>query len=165
MTRNVTNGMLCSGPQHYFEDFPVGRIFDHAWGRTINEAEAVEFSTMALHFNRIYFDRPYAMSLGFRDIVVNPLLVYNTVMGLSVHDLTEGRGPFLGMRGLRFGATVYPGDTITASSEVIGRRESRSHPGWGIVTWRSIGRKQEGDVVVNYQRTNLSRMNPNGEEN
>jgi acyl dehydratase len=163
MTTDVSSRLLRSGPQHWFEDFALGRVFDHAWGRTMNEAETVEFSTMTLHFNRIYFDRPYARGLGFRDIVVNPLLVYNTVMGLSVNDLTEGRGPFLGMQNLRYGVPVFPGDTLTASSEVVARRESDSRPGWGIVTWHSTGRNQDGEVVVDYQRTNLSRKNPNGE--
>lgn len=165
MTADVPSGVLRSGPQHFFEDFQVGRVFDHAWGRTINEAETVEFSTMTLSLNRIYFDRPHAVSLGFRDIVVNPLLVYNIVMGLSVHDLTEGRGPFLGMENLRFEAQVHPGDTITASSEVVGQRESDSRPGWGIVTWQTTGHNQDGNVVVAYQRTNLSRKTPsNGEK-
>jgi acyl dehydratase len=34
-------------------------------------------------------------------------------------------------------------------------RESEKRPQFGIVTWRTEGRNQKGEVVVSYQRTNL----------
>ena len=72
---------------HYFEDFEVGHIFKHHWGRTINEGDNSLFSSVTMNFNPIYFNREYAKSMGFRDVVVNHMLVMNVVFGLSVEDL------------------------------------------------------------------------------
>jgi itaconyl-CoA hydratase len=89
---------------------------------------------------------------------VNPLLVFNAVFGLSVEDLSEGGGPFLGVDACRFLAPVYVGDTLTARSTVVSRRPSRGQQGMGIVTWQTEGRNQHGERVIEFRRTNLVRM-------
>ena len=43
-----------------YEDFEVGRVFRHHWGRTITESESTLFSTLTLHFNPHYFNAEYA---------------------------------------------------------------------------------------------------------
>jgi acyl dehydratase len=83
------------------------------------------------------------------------MLVLCTVVGLSVEDLSEAGGPFLGVDEARFHRPVYPGDTLSASSEVVSARESDSRPGFGVITWHTEGRNQRGEVVVDYRRTNL----------
>ena len=83
-----------------YEDFEPGRVFKHHWGRTITEAESTLFSTLTLHFNPHYFNAAYARAHGHPGIVVNPLLVFTTVFGLTVEDLSEGGGPFLGVNEL-----------------------------------------------------------------
>jgi len=92
---------------------------------------------------------------GMIVMVVDPLLVLCTVIGLSVEDLSEAGGPFLGVEDVEFLRPVHPGDTITARSRVVSRRESESRPGFGIVTWETEGRNQRGEAVVSYRRTNL----------
>ena len=64
------------------------------------------------------------------------MLVLCTAVGLSVEDLSESGGPFLGIDDCVFLRPVYPGDTITAISRVVRMRTSASKPGVGIVTWR-----------------------------
>jgi itaconyl-CoA hydratase len=142
----------------FYEDFEEGRSFQHHWGRTLTDFDTVWFSTTTMNFNRLYFDAEHARANGHPGLVVNPLLVYNVVLGLSVEDLTEAGGPFLGVDGLRFGTPVYPGDTVTAGSVVVSRRPSASRPGWGIVEFHTTGRNQRGETVVDYHRRNLSRM-------
>ena len=88
-------------------------------------------------------------------MVVDPLLVLCTIVGLSVEDLSEGGGPFLGVDELTFHRPAYPGDTLTASSTVVSARESESRRGFGIVTWQTEGRNQRGELVVDYRRSNL----------
>ena len=88
-------------------------------------------------------------------MVIDPLLVLCTVVGLSVEDLSEAGGPFLGVNDVEFHLPVYPGDTLTAHSTVVSLRESEKRPTFGIVTWRTEGRNQKGETVVSYQRTNL----------
>ena len=99
--------------------------------------------------------KSYAKEQGHDDLVVDPLLVLATVIGLSVEDLSEAGGPFLGVNDVNFEAPVYPNDTVTCSSEVLDKRESKSRTDSGIVTWRTTAVNQKGDVVVTYQRTNL----------
>ena len=140
-----------------FEDFEIGRVFDHHWGRTINAGDNSLFTTLTLYYNPICFNAPYAAAEGHRAIVVNPFLVFNTVFGMTVEDLSEGGGPFLGVDALTFHAPVYVGDTLTAQSTVVDRRCSKGHPDMGIVTWHTEGTNQDGTLVVDYRRTNLVR--------
>lgn len=138
-----------------FEDFEVGQIFDHHWGRTINSGDNSLFSSMTLHFNPTYFNAEYAKAQGHDRIPVNPLLVFNTVLGLSVEDLSEAGGPFVGVNDCVYHATVYEGDTITAKSTVIGKRTSNKFPNMGIVSWSTEGVNQKGALVIAFKRSNL----------
>ncbi len=140
---------------HAFEDFREGLVFEHHWGRTLNEGDNSLFATIALRFLPLYFNAEYARAHGHPGVVIDPLLVLCTVVGLSVEDLSEAGGPFLGVEDVEFLRPVHPGDTLTARSRVVSRRESESRPGFGIVTWETEGRNQRGEAVVSYRRTNL----------
>ena len=138
-----------------FEEFRTGREFAHHWGRTLTEGDNALFTTVTLAYNPLYFNREYARSEGHPAVVINPMLVLCTVVGLSVEDLSEAGGPFLGVDELTFHRPVYPGDTLSARSNVVATRDSDSRPEFGIVTWHTEGRNQRGEVVVDYMRSNL----------
>jgi len=142
---------------HLYEDFFVGQKFNHHWGRTILDSDTVLFSTLTLSFVPQYFNRPYAEALGHPDMVVNPHLVFNVVLGLTVEDCSEIGGPFLGVFDLKYMTPVYPGDTLTAESETTECRVSESNPANGIVTWYSKGFNQKSECVVEFRRSNLVR--------
>lgn len=144
-----------------YEEFHVGQTFTHHWGRTILESDAITFTTLTLAFVPLYFNREYARAHGHPDIVVNPLLVLNTVLGMSVQDCSEGGGFFLGLRDLIYHAPVYPGTTITARSETIEVRPSSSRPEYGVVTWRTRGFDGER-CVLSFIRSNLLQRNGGG---
>jgi itaconyl-CoA hydratase len=141
---------------HFFEDFTVGHVFKHHWGRTVNEGDNSLFTTVTMNFNPIYFNRPYARSMGYRDIVVNHMLVLNVVFGLSVEDLSERAIAHLGYEKLKFLDTVYPGDTLTSQSEVLEKRDT-SRPDRGVVKFRTTGFNQDGRKVLEYERPVLVR--------
>lgn len=143
---------------HLYEDFFEGQAFEHHWGRTITETDNTLFSTLTISANPLYFNREYAKAHDHRDIVVNPLLVFNVVFGLSVEDLSEIGGPFLGVFELTYHEPVYPGDTITAQSKTLEKRLSRGNPANGIVTWATQGFNQHERLVVDYKRSNLVRL-------
>jgi acyl dehydratase len=145
--------LLCKG--HVLPDFTVGRVFEHERRKTVLESENALFTTLTLHYNPAYLDREHARALGFRDIVVNPLLVLNIAFGISVEDLSEGGGPFLGIEDVEFGPAVYAGDTLSARSTVVSSRPSGSHPLYGVVTWRTEGFNQRAECVVRFERSNL----------
>ncbi len=138
-----------------FEDFEQGQVLWHHWGRTITSGDNALFSTATCNWNPLHLNAEYARALGHPDVVVNPMLVLCTVVGLSVEDLSEAGGPFLGMQDVVFHQPLYPGDTLTAGSEVVSAVGSSSRPRDGIVTWRTEARNQHGELVVSYRRTNL----------
>lgn len=146
---------------NYFEDFTEGQEFEHHWGRTINEGDNSLFTTLTMNANPTYFNEEYAEELGFDGVVVNHLLAFNVVFGMSVQDLSEAGGAFLGIEDLEFHETVYPGDTLYADSTVVSKRESESRPHQGIVTWHTQGTRGDGKLVLEYERTNLiAKRNP-----
>jgi itaconyl-CoA hydratase len=146
-----------------YDDFQLGQVFEHHWGRTLNEGDNTLFSTLTLSFNPLYFNAPYARAHGHHQVVVNPMLVFLTVFGLSVEDLSEAGGLFLGVDNLTFHRRVYPGQTLVARSTVVDKRESTSRPGHGIVTWHTegfmfedaSGNAGEQALVVDFRRSNL----------
>ncbi|HTY55906.1 MAG TPA: MaoC family dehydratase [Candidatus Binataceae bacterium] len=138
-----------------YEDFEMGRVFQHHWGRTINEGDNSLFTTLTLNYNPLYFNTQYAEAHGHPGIVVNAMLVFLTVFGLSVEDLSEAGGLFLGVDDLKFHKPVYPGETLTARSKVVDKRESTSRPDNGIVTWHTEGFNSRGELVIDFRRTNL----------
>jgi itaconyl-CoA hydratase len=145
---------LMAKGRHY-EDFAVGQVFVHHWGRTLTDGDNALFSTATCNWNPMHLNAEYARSHGHPDVVVNPMLVLCTVVGLSVEDLSEAGGAFLGLEDCCFHRPVHPGDTLTATSVVVEARESASRPDAGVVTWRTEGRNQRDEVVVEYVRTNL----------
>jgi len=137
-----------------YEDFFVGQTFDHHWGRTLRASEATLFSNLTLNFNPLYFNKIYAAELGHPETPVNPAFVFTLVLGLSVEDLSEVGGAFLGVDDLEYGVPVYPDDTITATSTVLALRESSSSRKTGIATWHTQGFNQRGERVITFKRTN-----------
>ena len=140
-----------------FHDFEVGEVIHHHWGRTITEADAIAFCHLTLAYNPLYFNAEYAKALGHPGIVVNPQLVFNVILGLSVEVCSEGLGgPFLGVYDLSYLEPVYPGDTLTAVSQTAAMRESESTEGRGVITWSNEGFNQHGRKVIEFRRSNLA---------
>jgi itaconyl-CoA hydratase len=140
---------------NHFEDFELGHVYHHHWGRTLNDGDNTLFSTLTLSFNPLYFNVDYARTHGHGGSVLNPMLIFLTVFGLSVEDLSEAGGLFLGVDDLKFHRTVYPGETLIARSTVLDKRESASRPESGIVSWHTEGHNSRGDLVIDFRRTNL----------
>lgn len=138
-----------------FEDFEVGQVLEHHWGRTLTEADNVAFCTAMCCWNPMYLNAAFARAHGHPDVVINPMLVLCTAVGLSVEDLSEAGGPFLGLEACQFHRPVFPGQTIAARSTVVDKRESRSRPSMGIVTWSTEVRNDSDQLVAGYRRTNL----------
>src|SRR5512144_1872245 len=137
-----------------FEDFAVGQVFVHHWGRTFTAADNTTFTTTMCCWLPMYLNVPYALTQGHPSTVINPMFVLCTVVGMSVEDLSEGGGAFLGLDDCNFHRPVYPGDTLVARSTVVSSRPSQSRPG-GIVSWLTEAHDQDGGLVVDFVRTNL----------
>ena len=141
-----------------YEDFSVGQRLLHHWGRTLTEADNALFCSATCNWHPMYLNAVFAEAHGHKREVLHPMLVLCTIVGLSVEDLSEAGGPFLGVEDCTFRVPVYPGDTLTANSTVLNKRTSSSRPGVGIVTWRTEGRNQRDDLVIDFTRSNLVRF-------
>lgn len=135
-----------------FEDYAVGTVLRHPFGRTIIEADNVWFTNITMNMNPVHFDGHYAAQTEFGKPLVNSTFTLALVTGLSVADLDHAYAN-LGWDEVRLPAPVYVGDTIYAQSEVLEARGSKSRPQVGIVKVRTTGFKQDGTVVITFTRT------------
>ncbi len=141
-------------PGKYYEELEIGQRFRHSRGRTITEMDNVLFCALTLNDQALHINEDFASSTRFGQRIVNGILTMGLVVGLSVNELTDGTiVANLGYENVRHPAPVFHGDTIYAETEVLDKRESRSRPEVGIVRLRQIGRKQDGTVVVELERT------------
>ncbi len=138
----------------YFEDLEVGQRIQHPRGRTITEMDNVLFSALTMNTQPLHLDEEYSKQTQFGQRIVHGLFTMALVVGISVPDLTEGTiVANLGYDKVLHPHPVFHGDTIHAESEVLEKRESASKPDRGIVRLRQIGRKQDGTIVVDLERT------------
>ncbi len=135
-----------------YEDFEVGDIYPHPLGRTITDADNIWFTLLTVNTNSIHFDATYAAQTEFKRPLVDSTFTLALVTGLSVADLSQN-AINLGWDQVRLPAPVFHGDTIYARSEVLDKRESKSHPERGIVRVKTIGFNQDGKIVIEFQRT------------
>mgnify|MGYP000372965376 CR=1 FL=1 len=139
----------------YFEDFEVGMIIDHWPCRTLTEVDNIIWLSYTGDSNPLYFDKEYVKYTDYQRNPVHPLIVLNLTLALTVRDTSINSVAFLGAEYMRLLEPVYPGDTICVESEVTAKRESRSRPEAGIVTWIHRAYNQEGKLVAEIRRANL----------
>ncbi|MEV4678325.1 MULTISPECIES: MaoC family dehydratase [Actinomadura] len=137
----------------YYEDFAVGDVFRHPFGRTIGETDNTWFTLLTLNTNQNHFNADFAGRSPSGKIIVNSGLTVALVLGLSVIDVSQNALLNLGWTDIRLTHPVFVGDTVYAESLITEMRESASRPYAGIVTARTRGLNQDGDEVVSWTRT------------
>ena len=139
----------------YLEDFEVGDVYEHRPGRTITEYDNVAYTLLTMNTHPLHFDNAYAAKSEFGKPLVNSALTLSLVTGMSVSDVSHKAIANLGWDKVRLTAPVFVGDTVYAESEVLSKRESKSRPTQGIVTIRTIGKKDDGTVFMDFERSML----------
>jgi 2-methylfumaryl-CoA hydratase len=136
---------------NFFEDFEVGRVIHHAVPRTVTDGDLALY--IALYGDRrpLHCAREFAQSLGYERETVHDMLVFHMVFGRAVPDVSLNSPANLGYADVRFLETVYPGDTVRAETEVIGRRDT-SRPDVGIVWVKTRGFNQRDETVLQFYR-------------
>lgn len=143
-------------PGLFFEDAVIGLTIDHSLRRTITEADNVLFCAMTHNPQPLHLDAEYAKSSEFGQILVNSMLTVSLAVGVSVADTTLGTlVANLGYTDLRFPKPVFINDTLHIQTEVIERRESKSRPQAGIVTFTHRVLNQHDELVCSLVRTAL----------
>ena len=139
----------------YYEDFEVGATYHHRPGRTLLEADNTWFTLLTMNTYPIHFDAEYAKRTEFGKPLVVSTLTLSVLVGMSVADTSRNAVANLGWKEIKLPRPVFAGDTLYAESTVLDKRESKSRPNGGIVTIRTLGRNQHGDVVCEFERTFL----------
>jgi acyl dehydratase len=148
-------------PGRYFEDLEVGLSFDHQPGRTVTETDNVLFTALTMNPQPLHLDAEFAGRTQHGRIVVNSIFTLGLVVGLSVGDTTLGTTlGNLGFDQTTFPNPVFIGDTIYVSSQVVDRRESRSKPDRGVVTFEHRGVNQRGETVCVCRRGAMMMRRP-----
>ena len=137
----------------FYEDFEAGDVYEHALGRTVLTADNTWFTLLTMNTQPLHFDHHYASKTGFGKPLVNSCLTLAIVTGQSVMDLSQNVFANLGWDEVRLPNPVYEGDTLYARSEILETRESNSRPSVGILRVKTTGVNQNGDVVIEFQRT------------
>ena len=138
----------------YFEEFEIGHVFRHALTRTVTETDNVLFSTMTLNPQPLHIDRHFCETqTEWGQPLVNSLFTLGLMIGISVHDTTLGTTiANLGMTEVRFPNPLFQGDTVHVTTEVVGKRESRSRPDAGIVEFEHKAFNQHEPLVAACRR-------------
>src|SRR5260221_12362164 len=136
---------------NFFEDFRVGQEFRHAAPRTLSEADAA--LNIGLYGSRFAINSSdvFARALGLPRAPLDDMLVFHVVIAKTVSDISMNAVANLGYAEFRWGVPVYPGDTLSARSTVLGLRENSNHAS-GVVWVRSTGTNQHGEIVLDYVR-------------
>ncbi len=134
-----------------FEDFAVGQVLIHATPRTVTWGDVALYNGLYGPRFAVQSSDELAKAIGYPRAPIDDLLVFHVVFGKSVPDISLNAIANLGYAECRFLRPVYPGETLSATSEVIGLRESSNRTS-GIVYVRTRGRNQRGDPVLDYVR-------------
>ena len=136
---------------NFFEDFSLGQIIRHATPRTVTAGDVSFYTALYLPRFAVQSSAAFAEAIGYQTAPIDDVLVFHFVLGKTVADVSLNALANLGYADLKFLAPVYAGDTLTATSEVIGLKEN-SNKETGVVYVRSTGRNQRGEVVLDYAR-------------
>lgn len=151
----IQPGRFRAAAGRYYEEFALGEVYEHRPGRTISQQDNSWFTLLTMNTHPLHFDEEYARNTEFgKPLVASPLTVAMLV-GMSVSDVSQRAIANLGWKEIALTHPVFPGDTLYASSEVIGLRESKSRPNAGLVTVRTVGTNQDDVVVCTFERTML----------
>jgi 2-methylfumaryl-CoA hydratase len=135
----------------FFEDFRVGETLRHATPRTLREGDASLYSALYGTRFAVQSADSFARAIGYPRAPIDDLLAFHVVFGKTVPDVSLNAIANLGYAACRFLKPVFPGDTLSATSQVIGLKENSNRQS-GVVYVRSQGFNQRGEVVLDYVR-------------
>ncbi len=146
----------------YFDEFEVGRVFDHAMRRTVTETDNVLFSALTHNPAPLHLDHEYMRTQSeFGQPLVNSFFTLGLIVGMSIGETTLGRTVAnLGLEDVRFPKPLFVGDTVRVQTEVIALRPSKSRPTNGILTLEHRGYNQHDVLIASCRRFVLMLRSP-----
>lgn len=135
----------------FFEDYRLGEIIRHAVPRTLAEGERALYHALYPQRFALTSSDAFALDCGMDGAPLDALIVFHTVFGKTVPDISLNAVANLGYAEGRFLRPVYAGDTLRAESEVIGLKQN-SNGKSGVVWVRTTGANQNDEPVLSYVR-------------
>ncbi len=145
----------------YFEDYNIGDEIQHSVPRTITDGDVSFYLATTGSRFAINYSQEFSLNLGFKKTPVDDVLLFHMVFGRTVPDLSLNAIANLGYAGVIFHRPVFVGDTVSASSKIIGLKEN-SNQKTGTVYVQSTGKNQDGKIVLSYYRWLMMRKKNKG---
>jgi 2-methylfumaryl-CoA hydratase len=140
-----------TNPGRFFEDFRLGEEIPHATPRSLGPGERALYIALTGSRFALQSSHEFARAIGYASAPLDDLLVFHIVFGRSVPDISLNAVANLGYAEVRFGVPVHDGESLTASSVVIGLKEN-SNRETGVVYVRTTGVNQLGETVLGFVR-------------
>ncbi|WP_255196278.1 MaoC/PaaZ C-terminal domain-containing protein [Halorarius litoreus] len=141
-----------------FHDIEVGDT-TVTGGRTITEADVVNFAGVSGDFNHLHLDEEAMAESMFGERIAHGMLVLSAATGLLWQNRTpeerEAVIAFYGMDEVRFRGPVFMGDRIHVELEVVEKRETDSAMGTGTIKYDVEIKKQDGSTAISCSMLSL----------
>ena len=145
----------------YYEDFEIGRRFEHKVHRTVTETDNLLFSALTMNPAALHLDAEYMKDTAYGKPLVNSVFTLGLMVGISIYDTTFGTTVAnLGWEDVRFPKPVFVGDTLRIETTVLAMRESQSRKDAGIVTLGHKAFNQRKEEVASCRRVALMLKRP-----
>ena len=146
----------------YFEDFEVGKTYEHRYTRTVTQMDNMLFSNMTLNPQPLHIDRHFCETeTDWGQPQMNSLFTLGLMIGIQVSDMTVGTTiANLGMTDVKFPNPLFEGDTVHCTTQVVSKRESKSRKGAGIVEFHHRAYNQDNKLVAECRRQAFMRLRP-----
>ena len=145
----------------YFEDYKLNEEINHSVPRTITDGDvAIYLSATGSRFP-LNYSAEFSKTLGLKKIPIDDILLFHMVFGRTVPDLSLNAIANLGYAGVKFHKPAFVGDSLNASSKIIGLKEN-SNGKTGTVYVESVGKNQNDEIVLTYYRWLMMRKRNEG---
>lgn len=133
----------------YFDDFQLGELLE-THGRTVTEADVVNFAGLTGDINPIHMDEVYARSTPLGRRLPHGQLIFVLALGLAERVIAplfhDSIIAFYGVDRLRFVKPVFIGDTIRLHRQVHGLEEKDASR--GVLTFDDRVVNQDGELCL-----------------
>lgn len=123
-----------------FKDLKIG-MFEEV-GKTITEADVVNYAGLSLDINPIHLNNEYAKNSIFKERIAHGMLTSGLISAVLGTKL-PGEGSIYLSQTLKFVAPVKIGDTVTAKAEIIDINSEKR-----IITLKTTCVNQDKNIVV-----------------
>jgi acyl dehydratase len=153
----------------WYEDITIGEPFPLG-SHDFTEAEIIRFGQLYdpqyfhldpeaakhSHFGGLVASGWHTVMVGHRHMVDALFAEEDRLRGLGQEPGVSGPSP--GVNKMEFKAPVRPGDRVTYTLVVTGKRPSNSIPGWGLLFNTLEAVNQRGDIVYHAELVGFSKL-------